>query len=109
MTIKSYVQGIRLEDMNTFDRCIRDYFLVKYYIDLSKSIPWENIVFDKYEVLHFRDGNKDQFVNKQTKEVLFEVGYLSPEFDLLSGRLTRPSSVWCEEYWRQPCVKSFIP
>lgn len=96
MSIRSYVQGIRLEEMNTLDRCFRDYFLVNYHIDLSKHIPWGNIVFDKYEVLHFRDANKDQFVNKQTKEVLFEVGYLVPEFSVLNGKY----ECWYKEYWR---------
>lgn len=96
MSLKSYVHGTNPKDLSVFDQCIRDYICHKYGIDLCEGVPCGSAIFDKYEVLHFHNGNKDQFVDKNTKEILIEVIYLMPEFSVLNGNF----EVLTKEYWR---------
>jgi hypothetical protein len=98
--VQEYGKEINKLYDKTFESCLREYIYQEEEELPSADTFYEQVLAtDSYTIVHYLSTNKRAFVRKDTKEVIFEVGYSLPKWDW-DGVLVEEGSVWCTEYWK---------
>lgn len=95
--IKEYIGDCNTAYNELFDYLLLDFAWRKLHVDLN-SVTRDNKNLVGFEIQVFAQGNKRQFVSTVTKEIIFEVELILPEFE--EGKEWQPTLSYIE-YWKE--------